>query len=241
MAAADAPKKISGVHKRCWRYIPNLTKSTESAPSLTKSPETVPKTEAQVSWCISISNGCCLPNHSYSDILVWLMPSDFKFFSIGIVIFGCRLFPNQLFLDVFDAFCNIIESQTFGNANRNMFVISEKLELDGFSFLKFFLFLEYCLVVSSNMLIHQNLVGHFVCARDFQKIMFVHGWFRECWPVGLVIVKEWWEALCWEFISFLSSFPLKMCLVVSILNCLCLVLMSMFHNWEMLGTQVANC
>ncbi|KAL8127061.1 uncharacterized protein LOC141721171 [Apium graveolens] len=21
---ADAPKKISGVHKRCWRYIPNL-------------------------------------------------------------------------------------------------------------------------------------------------------------------------------------------------------------------------
>lgn len=107
MAAADAPKKISGVHKRCWRYIPNLTKSTESAPNLTKSPETVPKTEAQVSWCISISNRCCLPNHSYSDILVWLMPSDFKFFSIGIVIFGCCLFPNQLFLDVFDAFCNI--------------------------------------------------------------------------------------------------------------------------------------
>ncbi|KAF3968157.1 hypothetical protein CMV_007923 [Castanea mollissima] len=47
--AADAPKKISGVHKRCWRYIPNLTKSTEGAPKLTKSPETVPTTEAPVS------------------------------------------------------------------------------------------------------------------------------------------------------------------------------------------------
>ncbi|KAL7094774.1 hypothetical protein ACP275_11G125400 [Erythranthe tilingii] len=27
--AADAPKKISGVHKRCWKYIPN-TKKTEA-------------------------------------------------------------------------------------------------------------------------------------------------------------------------------------------------------------------
>ncbi|GFZ19827.1 hypothetical protein Acr_28g0005320 [Actinidia rufa] len=27
---ADAPKKISGVHKRCWRYIPNLKKTEES-------------------------------------------------------------------------------------------------------------------------------------------------------------------------------------------------------------------
>ena len=62
-----------------------------------------------------------------------------------------------------------MESQTFGNANRNMFVISEKLELDGFSFLKFFLFLEYCSVVSSNMLIHKIWLG----------ILFVQGTFKK--------------------------------------------------------------
>ncbi|KAL1193154.1 hypothetical protein V5N11_006423 [Cardamine amara subsp. amara] len=26
LRAAEAPKKISGVHKRCWKYIPNLPK-----------------------------------------------------------------------------------------------------------------------------------------------------------------------------------------------------------------------
>ncbi|KAL5991611.1 hypothetical protein ACLOJK_012520 [Asimina triloba] len=35
LPAADAPKKISGVHKRGWRYIPNLSKILES----TKKPE----------------------------------------------------------------------------------------------------------------------------------------------------------------------------------------------------------
>ncbi|KAL6507337.1 hypothetical protein OROGR_023532 [Orobanche gracilis] len=29
--AADDPKKISGVHKRCWRYIPNSKRTEESA------------------------------------------------------------------------------------------------------------------------------------------------------------------------------------------------------------------
>ncbi|PSS09450.1 28S ribosomal protein [Actinidia chinensis var. chinensis] len=29
---ADAPKKISGVHKRCWKYIPNLKKTEVSTP-----------------------------------------------------------------------------------------------------------------------------------------------------------------------------------------------------------------
>ncbi|XP_052209307.1 uncharacterized protein LOC127812818 [Diospyros lotus] len=29
---ADAPKKISGVHKRCWRYIPNSKKTDEISP-----------------------------------------------------------------------------------------------------------------------------------------------------------------------------------------------------------------
>lgn len=28
---ADAPKKISGVHKHCWRYIPNSKKTNQSA------------------------------------------------------------------------------------------------------------------------------------------------------------------------------------------------------------------
>ncbi|EPS66890.1 hypothetical protein M569_07887, partial [Genlisea aurea] len=27
VAAADAPKKISGVHKRCWKYIPNVKRA----------------------------------------------------------------------------------------------------------------------------------------------------------------------------------------------------------------------
>lgn len=44
---ADAPKKISGVHKRCWRYIPGLTKSTESMPNSPKSIEAAPKAEVQ--------------------------------------------------------------------------------------------------------------------------------------------------------------------------------------------------
>ncbi|CAM8928993.1 hypothetical protein QQ045_023425 [Rhodiola kirilowii] len=32
LPAAEAPKKISGVHKRCWRYIPNLSKTLTEAP-----------------------------------------------------------------------------------------------------------------------------------------------------------------------------------------------------------------
>ncbi|XP_009132017.1 uncharacterized protein LOC103856653 isoform X1 [Brassica rapa] len=37
LRAAEAPKKISGVHKRCWKYIPNLSKTT---------PATAPQVEA---------------------------------------------------------------------------------------------------------------------------------------------------------------------------------------------------
>ncbi|XP_050370189.1 uncharacterized protein LOC126788261 [Argentina anserina] len=44
LPAADAPKKISGVHKRCWRYIPSLSNSTESVPCMTKPTETAPAT-----------------------------------------------------------------------------------------------------------------------------------------------------------------------------------------------------
>lgn len=42
LPAADAPKKISGVHKRGWRYIPSLSKSTENVPSMTKPAESAP-------------------------------------------------------------------------------------------------------------------------------------------------------------------------------------------------------
>ncbi|KAF5809827.1 putative mitochondrial 28S ribosomal protein S34 [Helianthus annuus] len=40
--AADAPKKISGVHKRCWKYIPN-SKKTEQITSL---PQPEPEVQA---------------------------------------------------------------------------------------------------------------------------------------------------------------------------------------------------
>ncbi|CAH8306292.1 unnamed protein product [Eruca vesicaria subsp. sativa] len=33
LRAAEAPKKISGVHKRCWKYIPNLSKTTPATNS----------------------------------------------------------------------------------------------------------------------------------------------------------------------------------------------------------------
>ncbi|XP_010535428.1 PREDICTED: uncharacterized protein LOC104810736 [Tarenaya hassleriana] len=31
---AEAPKKISGVHKRCWKYIPNLSKPANTMNSI---------------------------------------------------------------------------------------------------------------------------------------------------------------------------------------------------------------
>lgn len=45
LPAADAPKKISGVHKRGWRYIPNS--KTEIVPSTTKPMESAPAAEVQ--------------------------------------------------------------------------------------------------------------------------------------------------------------------------------------------------
>lgn len=46
LPAADAPKKISGVHKRCWRYIPNLKTTVENvAPSSKSTPESSTKPE----------------------------------------------------------------------------------------------------------------------------------------------------------------------------------------------------
>ncbi|CAJ2660930.1 unnamed protein product [Trifolium pratense] len=45
----DAPKKISGVHKRCWRYLPNVVKASESSPTLTSSTDSGLKVETQAS------------------------------------------------------------------------------------------------------------------------------------------------------------------------------------------------
>ncbi|XP_019458377.1 PREDICTED: uncharacterized protein LOC109358539 [Lupinus angustifolius] len=44
---ADAPKKISGVHKRCWKYLPNVVKASESSPTSTSSTESGLNVEAQ--------------------------------------------------------------------------------------------------------------------------------------------------------------------------------------------------
>ncbi|XP_028772613.1 uncharacterized protein LOC114729752 [Neltuma alba] len=49
LPAADAAKKISGVHKRCWRYIKNIVKSSESSPSSTGSADNGLKAETQAS------------------------------------------------------------------------------------------------------------------------------------------------------------------------------------------------
>ncbi|XVE59356.1 hypothetical protein DITRI_Ditri05aG0039800 [Diplodiscus trichospermus] len=48
LPAADASKKISGVHKHCWRYIPHLSKPGETTPNMMKPTDNVPKPEAQV-------------------------------------------------------------------------------------------------------------------------------------------------------------------------------------------------
>ncbi|KAI7729698.1 hypothetical protein M8C21_000986 [Ambrosia artemisiifolia] len=37
--AADAPKKISGVHKRCWKYIPNPKKTEQITSQSLPEPE----------------------------------------------------------------------------------------------------------------------------------------------------------------------------------------------------------
>ncbi|KAJ7947563.1 28S ribosomal S34 protein [Quillaja saponaria] len=47
LPAADTPKKISGVHKRCWMYISRNLKPSESVPNLISSSDGGPKVEAQ--------------------------------------------------------------------------------------------------------------------------------------------------------------------------------------------------
>ncbi|KVH94669.1 hypothetical protein Ccrd_003265 [Cynara cardunculus var. scolymus] len=42
--AADAPKKISGVHKRCWKYIPDSNKTKQITPE--SQPQTEPEVQA---------------------------------------------------------------------------------------------------------------------------------------------------------------------------------------------------
>jgi len=46
---ADAPKKISGVHKRCWKYLPNVVKASESSTNSTSPTDTGLKGETEAS------------------------------------------------------------------------------------------------------------------------------------------------------------------------------------------------
>lgn len=75
LPAADSPKKISGVHKRGWRYIPN-SKSPESVPSVTKPTESAPAAEVQAAWCVS---------SIFWEDVVWS------------VILGCSFWVNWLY------------------------------------------------------------------------------------------------------------------------------------------------
>lgn len=43
------PKKISGVHKRCWKYLPGVVKASESSPNLTSPTDSGEKVEVQAS------------------------------------------------------------------------------------------------------------------------------------------------------------------------------------------------
>ncbi|KAK4376067.1 hypothetical protein RND71_006744 [Anisodus tanguticus] len=44
---ADAPKKISGVHKRCWKYIANMKKAEGSLDQIKKAEESTPNPDVQ--------------------------------------------------------------------------------------------------------------------------------------------------------------------------------------------------
>ncbi|XP_014522818.1 uncharacterized protein LOC106779254 isoform X1 [Vigna radiata var. radiata] len=46
---ADAPKKISGVHKRCWKFLPDVVKASESSTNLTSPTDTALKVETEAS------------------------------------------------------------------------------------------------------------------------------------------------------------------------------------------------
>ena len=57
LPAADAPKKINGVHKRCWRYMPNSNELTASDPSTSIPIEYTSTSEVQTVWCNSANYG----------------------------------------------------------------------------------------------------------------------------------------------------------------------------------------
>ncbi|XP_060175270.1 uncharacterized protein LOC132605987 [Lycium barbarum] len=44
---ADAPKKISGVHKRCWKYIANMKKAEGNLDQIKKAEESTPNPDVQ--------------------------------------------------------------------------------------------------------------------------------------------------------------------------------------------------
>ncbi|OIT02215.1 PREDICTED: uncharacterized protein LOC109226983 [Nicotiana attenuata] len=44
---ADAPKKMSGVHKRCWKYIANFKKAEGSLDQVKKAEESTPNSDVE--------------------------------------------------------------------------------------------------------------------------------------------------------------------------------------------------
>jgi len=44
---ANAPKKISGVHKRCWKYLSDIVKASESSTNLTSPTDSGLKVETE--------------------------------------------------------------------------------------------------------------------------------------------------------------------------------------------------
>ncbi|XP_014524313.1 uncharacterized protein LOC106780527 isoform X2 [Vigna radiata var. radiata] len=46
---ADAPKKISGVHKRCWKYLSDVVKTSDSSTNLTNPTDSGLKLETEAS------------------------------------------------------------------------------------------------------------------------------------------------------------------------------------------------
>ncbi|XP_017432213.1 uncharacterized protein LOC108339576 isoform X2 [Vigna angularis] len=46
---ADAPKKISGVHKRCWKYLSDVVKTSDSSINLTNPTDSGLKLETEAS------------------------------------------------------------------------------------------------------------------------------------------------------------------------------------------------
>jgi len=69
LRAAEAPKKISGVHKRCWKYIPNLSKT---APATTSAHVQAAWSVVGTCWSICLRFLLLRRRYSCCDLIVSL-------------------------------------------------------------------------------------------------------------------------------------------------------------------------